>query len=262
MNPSYLQLKDGSKIAYHKLPANDTAKPSIIFIHGFKSDMEGAKALAIEEFCQTKSLGFIRFDCTGHGSSSGDFLDGTIGRWSEDLISVIDDLSEGPQILIGSSMGGWLMLLSALKRPDRIAGLIGIAAAPDFTEELIWNALSEEDKEALLRDGIYHQPNEYTDSYDEEPEPYIITQLLVEEARNNLLLAQPIKINCPIRLIHGQKDADVPVETASRIKEKLASDDVEIIISPEGDHRMSNSADIELITSTLENLLKSLSSNG
>jgi pimeloyl-ACP methyl ester carboxylesterase len=248
--PSYLELDDGSRIAYHKTKAKTKTNPTIIFIHGFKSDMDGTKAIAIEEHCQKKGLGYIRFDCTGHGQSSGDFLQGTIGRWADDLLAVIDNLTNGNIILIGSSMGGWLMLLAALKRPERITAMIGIAAAPDFTEDLIWQKMTEDQKNTLQEKGMVDLAID-----EESPEPYPITQLLIEEARQHLLLEGGINITCPTRLIHGAKDTDVPLEISYQIKQLLTSTDIEVIVSENGDHRMSEPEDIALILSVIDTLL-------
>ncbi len=165
-----LTRDDGGTIAYNRSLGKN---PGVMFLTGFKSDMQGGKALAIEQFCQNRGQAFLRFDYSGHGQSSGTFDNGTIGAWVDDAVYALDNLTEGPQVLIGSSMGGWIMLLVALQRPDRITGLIGLAAAPDFTEELIWNAFSEEQKLALERDGFIDLPNCY-----EDLEPYRISNAL------------------------------------------------------------------------------------
>ena len=170
--PEILTRDDGTTIAYHQTPGES---PGVIFMTGFKSDMTGGKALALEEFCRNRGQAFLRFDYTGHGQSSGAFEDGTIGEWADDAILALDRLSDGPQVLVGSSMGGWIMLLAALARPDRIAGLVGTAAAPDFTEDMMQGALSAEQKQQLETDGFAEIPN----CYDEEP--YKITKALLDE---------------------------------------------------------------------------------
>jgi pimeloyl-ACP methyl ester carboxylesterase len=208
-----LSRSDGAAIAYRK---TDGAEPGIVFLGGFRSDMTGTKALALEQHCRAKNRAFVRFDYFGHGASSGTFTDGTIGRWAEDATCVLDEITDGPQILIGSSMGGWIMLLAALARPCRLAGLIGIAAAPDFTEALMWRRYPEAVRETLRRDGVYYQPTPY------EEGPYAITMKLIEEGRDHLLLDRAIDIACPVHLIQGMKDDSVPWQHALTIAGNLA----------------------------------------
>jgi pimeloyl-ACP methyl ester carboxylesterase len=210
--------------------------------------MTGDKATALAAFCAERGQAMIRFDYSGHGSSSGSFQDGTIGHWTEDALAVIDRLSGGKLVLVGSSMGGWVTLLAACARPDRVAVLIGIAAAPDFTETLMWEAMTFEERAALMRDGVLDVPSQYG-------EPYPITRALIEDGRKRLLLNGPIAIDCPVRLLHGQQDADVPWETALRIAEQLTSQDVEIVLVKDGDHRLSRPHDLELLCRTLGPLL-------
>ena len=177
--------------------------------------MGGTKAMALAEHCRARGHSFLRFDYFGHGASSGDFRAGSIGRWAEDALAVIDELTEGPQILVGSSMGGWIALLAALARPGRIRGLIGIASAPDFTEDLIWNRLSEEQGRRFRTSGELSAPSAY------ESELIPITYRLVEEGRRHLLLRRPITLSCPVRLLHGMQDPDVPYQTSLRLAENL-----------------------------------------
>ncbi|HLN24960.1 MAG TPA: alpha/beta hydrolase [Patescibacteria group bacterium] len=242
-----LARKDGATIAYNRLPGKN---PGIVFLHGFQSDMSGGKALAVEEFCRKRGQAFLRFDVTGHGQSSGAFTDGGIGQWAADVVSVLDALTEGPQILVGSSMGGWLMLLAALERRDRVAGLLGLAAAPDFTEDLMFETMTPEQKRALLVDGKVEL--EDCDS----PRPYIVTRHLIEDGRQNLLLHGPINLTCPVRLIHGQKDPDVPWNTALRLQEHLLSDDVEVTLVKSAGHRLSEPEDLARMLRVLEGLLE------
>lgn len=247
-----LTREDGATIAYHRLAAKRTdarsrAWPGIIFLGGFMSDMTGTKATALESFARERGQAFIRFDYLGHGQSSGRFEEGTIGRWVEDAVAVLDHLSEGPQILVGSSMGGWIMLLTALARPARIAGLVGIAAAPDFTEDML-AGLSPEARDSLERDGAYRQPSDYSD------EPYLITRELIEDGRRHLLLGGPIAIHCPVRLLQGMADRDVPWPTAIRVAEALESPDVEVTLVKSGDHRLSEPPDLSRLMRTLERL--------
>jgi len=244
-SPAILARTNGAKIAYHRLRGKP---PCVVFMTGFRSDMEGGKALALESLCRERGQAFLRFDYSGHGRSSGAFTDGTIGAWAEDAVAVLDAASEGPLVLVGSSMGGWIMLLAALARRERVAGLVGIAAAPDFTETLIWRALGEAARETLRREGVLYEPSQY----DEEPTP--ITLALIEEGRDHLLLDAPIALDCPVRLIHGMKDPDVPWRTSLDLAEKLASADVEIALIKEGDHRLSEPHDIDRLRRTVAGL--------
>ena len=212
------------------------------------SDMTGTKAMALESWAKNAGRAFLRFDYQGHGASSGRFEEGTIGLWAADAIAAFDALTEGPQVLVGSSMGGWIMLLTALARPERISALVGIAAAPDFTEDLMWPTFDEAARATLQRDGVLHQPSDYGD------EPYTITLKLIEDGRQHLLLRKPLPITCPVRLIQGMADADVPWQTALRIAETLESDDVEVQLVKAGDHRLSTPEDLARLTATIEAL--------
>jgi pimeloyl-ACP methyl ester carboxylesterase len=241
--PRILTRSDGATIAYRK---TDGKGPGVIFLGGFKSDMTGTKAVALEAHCRAVGRAFLRFDYQGHGESSGRFEDGTISRWAEDAICVLDELTEGPQVLVGSSMGGWIMLLAALARPARTAALIGIAAAPDFTESLMWQHFTPEVRETLLRDGVFSEPSDYDD------EPYTITLKLIEDGRENLLLERPIAIHCPVRLIHGMLDSSVPWEHGLAITEKLLSNHVTLTLVKDGDHRLSRDEDIARLLRILD----------
>ena len=212
-----------------------------MFCGGFKSDMTGSKAEALEQFCIEQGRAFTRFDYTGHGASSGHFEEGTIGAWVDDTLAMIDQVTTGPLLLIGSSMGGWIMLLAALARPERIKGLVGIASAPDFTEDLMWQAATAAERAVLQQTGRWEQPSAYSD------EPYVITHRLIEEGRQHLLLRGPIAIDCPVHLLHGQRDPDVPFETSLRLAARLQSDDVTIELIKAGDHRLSTPSDLERI---------------
>lgn len=247
--PQILPRDDGATIAYRRLHGKT---PGIVFMSGFMSDMQGTKALELERYCRAAGRAFLRFDYRGHGESSGDFADGTIGAWAADAVAVLDACTEGPQILVGSSMGGWIMLLAALARPERVAALVGIAAAPDFTEDLMWNRFEPDVRKTLECDGVYEQPSEYQDS------PYTITRRLIEEGRDHLLLRRPIPLHCPVRLLHGMRDDSVPWMTASRIAEKILSDDVRIFLIKDGDHRLSRDADLARLKLTVDELLAEL----
>ena len=232
--PQHLGRPDGHSIAYHVLPGKS---PGVIFLGGLMSDMTGTKATAIEDHCRAVGRAYLRFDYLGHGASSGAFTDGTIGRWTEDALAVLDGVAEGPQVLVGSSLGGWLMLRVALARPERIAGLVGVAAAPDFTEAMSAD-LDEDEREALTRDGVVERPSEYSE------EPYRIARALIEDGRDHLVLNGPIDVRCPVRLLQGMRDDAVPWQTAPRIAEHLNGDDVEVTLVKDGDHRLSRPADL------------------
>ena len=248
--PAIITRSDGATIAYHRTGRRDSddRRPGLIFLGGFMSDMTGTKATALEAFARERGQAFVRFDYQGHGVSSGDFADGTIGRWAGDAITVLDRLSEGPQILIGSSMGGWIMLLAALARPERVAGLVGVAAAPDFTEDLMWQRYRPEVRETLEREGVYHEPSDYGE------EPTTITLGLIEEGRRHLLLRGPIALSCPLRLLQGMKDEAVPWKTALRLAEALESRDVEVTLVKDADHRLSEPQDLMRLTATVARL--------
>ena len=207
-----LDRGDGIGLAWRRIAGRS---PTAVFLPGFRSDMTGEKATALAALCEAHGRACLRFDYSGHGQSGGRFEDGTIGRWTEDALAAIDRLSEGPLVLVGSSMGGWIALLAALARPARIAALVGIAAAPDFTEALIWQSMSFEDRETLMERGVLFGPSAYG-------EPLPLTRALIEDGRRHLLLDRPIPLACPVRLLHGQRDADVPWEMALRIAERIA----------------------------------------
>jgi len=247
--PQILTRLDGAAIAYHKTAGKS---PGVVFLSGFMSDMTGGKALFVEDWCKARGQAFLRFDYFGHGQSSGEFTDGCIGRWADDAIYALDHLTEGPQVLIGSSMGGWLMLLAALARPERVAGLIGIAPAPDFTEDLVVPRLEDEQKAALERDGVFYV---YSD-YGPDPTPY--TKKLIDDGRDHLVLREKMPLTCPVRILQGMRDPDVPWQTALRITEQLEGDDVETQLVKTGDHRLSEPADLDRLARTLGALLDKL----
>ena len=248
--PRELTRQDGSSIAYHRTRADESGTsgpkgaglPGLMFLGGYSSDMTGSKALALEAHARARGQGFVRFDYQGHGASSGRFEDGTIGLWAEDALAVLDEIAEGPQILVGSSMGGWIMLLTALARPERVAGLVGIASAPDFTETLMWQAFAPEIRATLERDGVIYQDSDYDEA------PYPITLKLIEEARSHLVMDRPIPIACPVRLIHGTADADVPHTLSLELMERLEAPDVAVTLVKGGDHRLSEPPDLARLT--------------
>ena len=240
-----LSRPGGATIAYRRL---DGGEPGVMFLGGFRSDMTGTKATALEAACREAGRAFVRFDYSGHGQSSGDFLDGTIGSWRDDAVAVLDEVARGRQVLVGSSMGGWIMALAALARPGRVAGLVGIAAAPDFTEDLMWNRYREDVRGELREKGVLYMPSDYDD------EDYPIAYKLIEEGRRHLLLHRPIAIHCPVRLLHGRKDADVPWMTASRFAGQLLSGDVRVFLVPDGDHRLSRDQDLARLRALVDEL--------
>ena len=245
--PKRLPLADGGFLAYHHSPG---ARPGIIFLGGFTSDMSGVKATTLERWCRGRGQGFLRFDYSGHGASSGRFADGTIGAWAAEVLAALDQLTEGPQILVGSSMGAWLMLLTALARPERITGLLGLACAADFTEHLLWQRLDPPLRERLRRERVISLPSPYG-------EPYIIALNLIEEAARHRLLDRPeLPIRCPVRLIHGMRDADVPWEISVQVAERLVSSDVRVMLLKDGEHTLSREQDLILLTRTLGDLLE------
>ena len=244
--PAFLDSGRGVSIAYHSAPGKS---PGVMFCGGFMSDMTGGKAMALDAFCRAQGQGFVRFDYRGHGRSSGRFEEGTIGDWTADALAVLDKVAQGPQVLVGSSMGGWIALNLALARPDRVAALVGIAAAPDFTEDLIWRDLPMEAQMALETDGVIYEPSEYSEK------PYPITMNLIHEARYHLRLRCEIAIDVPVRLLHGMLDPDVPWKRSLLLAEKLKSQDVRVILVKDGDHRLSRDEDLALLTRTVSELL-------
>ena len=240
---SYFDRRDGVRLAYRK---REGRGPSIVFLAGYASDMEGTKAAALDELAASHGLAMLRFDYSGTGSSEGAFEDGTLERWTAEAVSVIDELTDGPMVLVGSSMGGWIALLVALQRRDRVAALVGIAAAPDFTE---WG-YSAEEKAALQRDGRLKQPNPY------DPEPQLTTFGFWQSGQAQQLLGSEIAIDCPVRLIHGDEDRDVPLEVAFRLKDRLRSADVQVTVIKGGGHRLSEAHEIETILRTVSSLVE------
>jgi len=244
--PANLTREDGATIAYHRTAGSS---PGIVFLVGFGSNMTGTKALFLEDYCRRRGRAYVRFDYFGHGASSGDAELGTIGRWAQDALAVLDSLTEGPQVLVGSSMGGWIMLLAALARPSRIHALVGIAAAPDFTEDLILPRLDPEQQQQLRDTGAVTLPSEY------DPAGYTHRLAFFEDGRRRLVMRQPIDLACPVRLLHGMSDTSVPFQTSLALAERLATRDVVVTLIRDGDHRLSRDADLERLGRTLDELL-------
>jgi pimeloyl-ACP methyl ester carboxylesterase len=227
--------------------------PGLFWLGGFKSDMAGTKALALDAWAAERGRACIRFDYSGHGESGGEFTDGTIGRWLEESLAVFDAFCEGPQIVVGSSMGGWIALLLARAIARRassramLAGLVLIAPAPDFTEELMWKNLSPDARCAVETEGAWLCPSDYGD-------PYPITRKLIEDGRNHLLLGGSISTGCPVRILQGAQDPDVPWRHAFALTERLPSDDVVLTMIRDGDHRLSRPQDIARILAAVAEL--------
>ena len=246
-----LDRGDGVGLAWSVLESGALLEgkgPTVVFLPGFNSDMAGVKATGLRDACAASGRAMLRLDYSGHGISGGAFADGSIGRWMEDALLLIDRLTEGPLLLVGSSMGGWIALLIALRRPERVAAIVGIAAAPDFTESLMWAGMSEAQRAEVMTVGYRTIPSQYGD-------PYVITSGLIEDGRNHLLLGAPIEISCPVRLLQGQRDDDVPWRQALTLAECLRSEDVEVVLIKDGDHRLSRDSDIALLRRTVGALL-------
>jgi pimeloyl-ACP methyl ester carboxylesterase len=243
-----LKRDDGETIAYLRRAGKP---PSILWLGGFKSEMTGTKAEALDLWATEQGHACLRFDYFGHGQSSWDFRKGTISRWLDDTLAVLDRVAEGPQLLVGSSMGGWIALLAARARPDRVKGLLLIAPAVDFTQALLWVRLPQDVKEQIERDGEWQRPSVY------DPEPYPITRSLIEDGRNHLLLDKPLAAHCPVRIVQGMQDPDVPWAHALKIAEAIEGD-VTLTLVKNGDHRLSTPADLKRIMQTLLVLIEEL----
>lgn len=240
MSVSFLTRPSAPAIAYQKEEARNAGLPTIVFFTGFRSDMKGTKAAFLANMCQKTGQGYIRFDYRGHGASGGRFEEGTITLWLEDALAVIDELTRGPLILVGSSMGGWIALLAARERKDRVYGLVGLAAAPDFTRD-IKVRMNDDQRKILERDGRFFLNSDYA------PDPHPITNRLLQDGEKHCLLDQRIDLECPLRLVHGMKDSDVPWKTADRIAEAWTGSDKKVYIQAESDHRLSSDDDLALL---------------
>ena len=234
------------RLAWARLPGR---QPGVVFLPGFRSDMEGSKAIALRDHCAATGRAILRFDYGGHGASAGRFEDGTIGQWAADAIAVLDALTEGPQLLVGSSMGGWIALLVARARPGRVAGLIGLAPAPDFTTALMWPAFSDAQRAEIMENGVLQLPSQYG-----EPTP--ITRALIEDGPRQNLLDAPIPLRCPVRILQGMRDPDVPWRHALRLVDALEGADVRLHLIKDGDHRLSRPEDLTLLTQTVDHMLE------
>ncbi len=241
-----LTREHGETTAY-SIDSGDSS-PGVLFLPGFRSDMGGNKARALSAHCRTRGQSCTRFDYFGHGRSSGDFRAGTIGRWRDDALAVLDRVTRGPQILVGSSMGCWIAFLVARARPDRVAGLVGIAGAPDFTEDLVWARLDTDQRRQLAERGELT----YDSAYEEGPVPF--TRTLIEEGRQHLILRAPIELSCPVRLLHGMADPDVPYQSSLRLAGRLRNTDVTVELIEDGDHRLSRDSDLARMLAIVDEL--------
>src|ERR1700719_962237 len=244
--PDFIEIGEGDAMRRIAVRARAGAAPGLFWLGGFKSDMQGTKALALDAWAAEQGRACVRFDYSGHGESGGAFVDGTIGRWLEESLAVFRQFCEGPQGVIGSSMGGWVALLLARELARReasrasLAGLVLIAPAPDFTEELMWKNFSPEVRHQIETDGVWLRPSAYG-------EPYPITRALIEEGRNHLLLGSSIEVGCPVRILQGAQDPDVPWQHAFALAHRLPSDDVVLTMIQDGNHRLSRPQDIARI---------------
>jgi pimeloyl-ACP methyl ester carboxylesterase len=241
---NFLKLGTSSSERQIAVRTDAGGSPGLFWLGGFKSDMQGGKAEALSQWARENGRACVRFDYSGHGESSGEFRDGTIGQWLEDSLAVFEAYCEGPQVVIGSSMGGWMALLLARELRRRasskatLAGMVLIAPAPDFTEALMWQRMPDAVKREIEETGVWMRPSAYGD-------PYPITRALIEEGRNHLLLGGMIETGCPVRILQGVQDPDVPWNHAVELTSRLAQDDVVLTLVKDGDHRLSRPEDIE-----------------
>jgi pimeloyl-ACP methyl ester carboxylesterase len=251
--PRYLETPEGARIAYH---LSEGRAPTVVFLSGFASHMGGTKARHLEAWCRDRGQAYLRLDYQGHGRSSGRFEDGSVGIWAADAIAVIEAVTEGTLVLVGSSMGAWIMLIAARRLEARVAGLVGIASAPDFTEELIHAHLDSRQRSQLNREGRLERASAYDQG------PNVVTLKMIEDGREHLQLGEVIPLQCPVRLIHGLDDQDVPWAISLRLSERLDSEDVRLTLVKSGGHRLSDSSDLELLTATLGGLLATVGGDG
>jgi pimeloyl-ACP methyl ester carboxylesterase len=243
--PQFLTTKTGRTIAYHQTAGQG---PGVVFLGGFESDMTGTKAMFLENRACAEGRAFVRFDYSGHGASQGRFQDGCIGDWAADARDVLQTLTTGPQILVGSSMGGWISLLLARSMPTRIAGLVGVAAAPDFTEDSYWVGFDEDQQNQLMIDGFIALKSEYSDN------PTIITRKLIEDGRQHLVLRAPLHLPFPSRFLQGTADVDVPPSVALRVLSHAHGPDIRLTLVKDADHRFSTPDCLSLIADAVADL--------
>lgn len=244
---SNLNSPEGRRLAYHQIAGKG---PGVVFLGGFKSDMQGTKAVALQDWAQKAGHAFLRFDYSGHGQSSGSFEDGAISDWLADAKAAIQELTQGPQVLVGSSMGGWIALLLARMMPERLAGLVTVAAAPDFTEAGFWAGFTQEQRQTVLEHGRIELPSDYADS------PYVITRRLIEDGRTQLVLNQPLPLPFPVRMLQGTADTDVPVDWAMQLLDHATGPDIRLTLVQGADHRFSTPECLSLIEQSVEDVLR------
>jgi pimeloyl-ACP methyl ester carboxylesterase len=251
--PAFIDVGEGAANRRIAVRARIGRPPGLFWLGGFNSDMRGTKALALDAWAAEQERACVRFDYSGHGESEGQFADGTIGRWLDESVAVFGRFCRGPQVVIGSSMGGWMALLLAREMAQRgiegasLAGLVLIAPAPDFTEALMWKGFSPEVREEIMTKGVWHRPSQYGD-------PYPITRALIEEGRNHLLLGSKIDVGCPVRILQGAQDPDVPWQHAFTLAQRLPAEDVVLTMIQDGDHRLSRPQDISRIMAAVKEI--------
>ncbi|WP_068115527.1 alpha/beta fold hydrolase [Tropicimonas marinistellae] len=250
--PEYLTTGQGRRLAYRR---TEGAGPTVVFLHGLRSDMEGTKALHLEDWARRAGRGFLRFDCSGHGLSEGAFEAGCIGAWAEDAAAVLTELTSGPLVLVGSSMGGWLALLMARVLPERLAGLVTIAAAPDFTEDGFWANFTDAQKADMVATGMVALPSDYGD-------PLIVTRRMIEDGRNQLVLRKPLALPFPTRFLQGTADADVDMSVALRLLDHAAGPDVRLTLVKGADHRFSEPGNLDAIVVAVEEVSSAAAAAG
>ena len=246
----FLDTASGRRIAFHRTMG---IEPGVVFLGGFMSDMDGSKATHLEAWAKAEGRAYVRFDYSGHGQSAGAFVDGCIGDWFADASEVIERLTQGPQVLVGSSMGGWIALLCAKALPEKIAGLVTIAAAPDFTEDGFYADFSDEDKSRLEVEGVVQVPSDYGD-------PYPITKRLIENGRRHFVLRDPLKLGVPVRMVQGTEDTAVNRDTALRLLDHLEVKDVRLTFIKGGDHSLSTPDNLEMIVGAVDDVLARVAS--
>ena len=242
---SFLDTPQGRRLAYHRTEGRG---PWIVFLGGLKSDMQGTKAVFLEDWARRQGRAFLRFDYSGHGDSSGDFAEGCIGDWAEDTAAAVAALTEGPVLPVGSSMGGWQALLLARAQPERLAGLVTIAAAPDFTEDGYWAGFTEAQKRQMAETGQVELPSDYM-------EPYVVTRRMIEDGRRQLVLRAPLALPFPVRFLQGTADTAVSVATAVRLLEHATGPDLQLRLVKDADHRFSDERCLALLVKAVEEVL-------
>ena len=250
MTTSYFTSPEGRRLAFRHNPAS-AGKLTFVWMCGFKSDISGTKVLRLEDWANRTGHGFLAFDYSGHGESDGAFEDGTVSQWRADALAAIDSQTDGPLVIVGSSMGGWMALLAALARPDRVKGLVLVAPAPDFTEKLMWPEFPAEAQAEIMEQGFTLRPSDYD-------EPYTITRALIEDGRKWQVLDKPIAFDGPVRILQGMQDADVPWTHAARLVDALTASDLTITLIKDGDHRLSREQDIARLLATCDEVAATL----